>query len=70
MFLMMTKNNRQALPVKPSIIAVIGAMILSVGALSIPLSMANAQKSDTEMGTIASIQNGKDGKPAWVTSGL
>lgn len=66
---MITKNNRLALPVKPSIIVVIGAMILSVGALSIPLSMANAQKSDTEMGTIASIQNGKDGKPAWVTSG-
>jgi hypothetical protein len=67
---MITKNNRLALPVKQSIIVVVGAMILSVGALSIPLSMANAQKLDTETGTIASIQNAKDGKPAWVTSGV
>lgn len=35
--------------------------------------LANAQKTDmngSEFGTIASIQNGKDGKPAWVTSGI
>jgi hypothetical protein len=34
------------------------------------LPMANAQKPDNEFGTIASVQNGKDGKPAWVTSGI
>jgi hypothetical protein len=67
---MITKNNGLALPLRPSILVLIGAMIISVGALCIPLSMAAAQKSDTEMGTIASIQNGKDGKPEWVTSGL
>jgi hypothetical protein len=38
---------------------------------SILLPMANAQKPHhAEFGTIASIQNGKDGKPAWVTSGI
>ena len=52
-------------PLRPSLLVLIGAMIISVGALSISLSMAAAQKSDTEMGTIASVQNGKDGKPAW-----
>ena len=66
---MIAKNNGMALPLRPSILVLIGAMIISVGALCIPLSMAAAQKSDTEMGTIASIQNGKDGKPEWVTSG-
>jgi hypothetical protein len=48
--------------------------IVSVGVLnssSILLPMANAQKPQhAEFGTIASIQNGKDGKPAWVTSGV
>src|SRR5919202_1380540 len=34
------------------------------------LLMAGAQKPDNVFGTIASIQNGKDGKPAWVTSGI
>jgi hypothetical protein len=53
----------------PAITTVVAAMIVSVGVLSFPLSMANAQQSDTIMGTVASIQNGKDGKPAWITSG-
>ena len=52
-----------------AITTVVAAMIVSVGVLSFPLLMANAQQSDTLMGTVASIQNGKDGKPAWVTSG-
>ena len=44
--------------------------LVAVVVLSFPLSMANAQQSDTIMGTVASIQNGKDGKPAWIiTSG-
>src|ERR687885_2332154 len=37
---------------------------------SVLLPMASAQKPDNLFGTIASIQNGKDGKPAWVTSGI
>ncbi|HZE77124.1 MAG TPA: hypothetical protein VE089_01095 [Nitrososphaeraceae archaeon] len=48
-------------------IIVSGAVFNNTGIL------ANAQKTDkngSEFGTIASIQNGKDGKPAWVTSGI
>jgi hypothetical protein len=49
-------------------------IITSVGVLnnsSILLPMANAQKLlHAEFGTIASIQNGEDRKPAWVTSGI
>jgi hypothetical protein len=44
--------------------------LVSVVVLSFPLSMANAQQSGTIIGTVASIQNRKDGKPAWIiTSG-
>jgi hypothetical protein len=49
-------------------------IIASAGVLnnsSIQLPMANAQKPlHAEFRTIASIQNGEDGKPAWVTSGI
>src|SRR5207248_4994186 len=58
--LMTTKSKRVMLAIR----TVVAAMIVSVGVLSFPLSMANAQQSDTIMGTVASIQNGKDGKPA------
>jgi hypothetical protein len=38
---------------------------------SILLPMANAQKPQhAEFGTTTSIQNGKDGRPAWVISGI
>jgi hypothetical protein len=38
---------------------------------SILLPMANAQKPHhAEFGVFASIQNGKDGKPAWITHGV
>jgi hypothetical protein len=56
------------------VIASMLMIIVSAGVLnnnSILLPMANAQKAQhSEFGTIASIQNGKDGKPAWVTSGV
>jgi hypothetical protein len=49
-------------------------MMASVVVFNIQPSVANAQaqqpSSGNKMGTIASIQNGPDGKPAWVTSGL
>ena len=47
-------------------------IVISAGVVgnSIILQMATAQKPDNVFGTIASIQNGKDGKPAWVTSGV
>lgn len=62
----MTKNTL----IMPTLTAVLAAMIVSVGVLSFPLSIVNAQQSGTLTGTIASLQNGKDGKPAWVTSGV
>ncbi|HEY6163982.1 MAG TPA: hypothetical protein VIW25_03660 [Nitrososphaeraceae archaeon] len=62
----MTTQSKQMML---AITTVVAAIIVSVGVLSFPLSMANAQQSDTIMGTVASIQNGKDGKPAWITSG-
>jgi hypothetical protein len=49
-------------------------MMASVAAFNIKPSVANAQaqqpSSGNKMGTIASIQNGPDGKPGWVTSGV
>ena len=32
-------------------------------------SIAGAQQPSSKSGTIASLQNGKDGKPAWIVSG-
>jgi hypothetical protein len=59
------------------VVIVIASMLMimvSAGVLnnsSILLPMANAQKPQhAEFGTIASLQNGKDGKPEWVTSGI
>lgn len=53
------------------------SMVSAVGifgiSYSIILPMANAQgqsTTKTQLGTIGSIQNNKDGKPAWVTSGI
>jgi hypothetical protein len=60
----MTSRYRQALIVKPLIIiAAVGLVMMMV--LAGVVSMASAQQS----GTIASIQNGKNGKPEWMVSG-
>jgi hypothetical protein len=73
------KNNNNNNHMNAILAAVIASILMMVSVAifnnnnnnnSIPLPIANAQKSDTEMGTIASIQNEKDGKPAWVTSGV
>ena len=37
---------------------------------SIHANAQQAAKTASDFGTIASIQNGKDGKPAWITSGI
>jgi hypothetical protein len=59
------------------VVVVISSMLMTVAISSalfnnnsVLLPMASAQKPDNEFGTIASIQNGKDGKPEWVTSGI
>jgi hypothetical protein len=68
---MMTKTKGQDKKLTNAIVvaAVIVSMLMTT-AVSSSLPMANAQKPDNELGTIASIQNGKDGKAAWVVSGI
>jgi hypothetical protein len=41
----------------PTLTAVLAAMIVSVGVLSFPSSIVNAQQPGTLTGTIASLQN-------------
>jgi hypothetical protein len=60
----MTARHRQAVMAKPLIITV-GIGLVMMMTLSTVVSMASAQLS----GTIASIQNGKNGMPAWLLSG-
>jgi hypothetical protein len=56
-----------------SVVAAIVITTMTIASLNTSslLSIASAQsKPDNVLGTIASIQNGKDGKPSWVTSGI
>jgi hypothetical protein len=68
------KNSEFTNLITVVVIASMPMIMVSAGVLhnnSILLPMANAQKPQhADFGTIASIQNGKDGKPAWVTSGV
>ncbi|MFZ0512900.1 MAG: hypothetical protein WAM14_14935 [Candidatus Nitrosopolaris sp.] len=64
----MTPKNGQALMAKPLIIIVAATVVVMMTAVSVA-SMASAQQSGSKYGTIASLQNGKDGKPAWIVSG-
>jgi hypothetical protein len=64
------KKSTKAIPVLVTIV-ITTMTIASLNNSSALLPMASAQsKPDNVLGTIASIQNGKDGKPAWVTSGI
>ncbi len=60
----MTSRHRQALIVKRLFI-IVGIGLAMIMTLDSVVSMASAQPS----GTIASIQNGGNGKPAWILSG-
>ena len=60
---MTSKRNKQALP--PIMTAAIVAMIMT----SATVLSVNAQQPGSKFGTIASLQNGKDGKPAWIVAG-
>jgi hypothetical protein len=60
----MTSRHRQSLIVKPLII-IVGIGLAMMMTLDSVVSMASAQLS----GTIASVQNGKNGMPAWILSG-
>ena len=67
----MTNSNKPTKTIPVLVAIVITTMtIASLNTTSL-LSIASAQsKPDNVLGTIASLQNGKDGKPAWVTSGI
>ena len=73
-----TKGRDKELANTIQVVIVMASMLMTL-AISSALSnnnsallpIASAQsKPDNEFGTIASIQNGKDGKPEWVTSGI
>ncbi|MGC1930123.1 MAG: hypothetical protein WA667_14205 [Candidatus Nitrosopolaris sp.] len=63
----MTQKNRQALIAKP-IIIIVGVGLVMMMTLASVVSMASAQQPQTS-GTIASLQNGKNGMPTWIASG-
>ncbi len=68
---MISKTKGQAMKLTNAIlVAAVAVSMLLTAAISSGLPMASAQRPDNELGTIASIQNGKDGKPAWVVSGI
>ena len=67
----MTPKNRQALTAEPLIIIVVAVVVATMISANVA-SMASAQQPQTsgsKFGTIASLQNGKDGKPEWIVSG-
>jgi hypothetical protein len=68
----MIANNKFGKTIPLVIAIAISTMtIASLNTSGALLSIASAQsKPDNVLGTIASLQNGKDGKPAWVTSGI
>src|ERR671932_1867805 len=67
----MTNNNKPTKTIPVLVAIVITTMTIASLNTSSLLSIASAQsKPDNVLGTIASLQNGKDGKPAWVTSGI
>jgi hypothetical protein len=70
----MANNNKKSTKTISLVVVAIVITTLTVASLNTSgalLSIASAQsKPDNVLGTIASLQNGKDGKPAWVTSGI
>ena len=69
---LLLRKNRQAWIAKPIIFIVVAATVAMIVSASIA-SMASATcpvSLNTATGTIASIQNDKNGKPAWILSGV
>ena len=67
---LMTPKNKQVLMAKPLVIIVVAAVVAMMTSFSVG-SMVNAQQSPgSKFGTIASLQNGENGKPAWIVSGV
>jgi len=65
----MIPKNKQALIAKPLMIIVVAAVVAMMTALSVASMVDAQQQPGSKFGTIASLQNGKDGKPAWIVSG-
>jgi hypothetical protein len=66
----MTPIKRQALTAKSLIMIAMAVVVVTMASASVA-SMASAQSltSNSKFGAIASIQNGKDGKPQWILAG-
>lgn len=66
----MLQKNSQGWILKPTIIIVVAATVAIITSAGLA-SMAGASCSvlNTATGTIASLQNDKNGKPAWILSG-
>jgi len=67
--LLMTPKNKQILMAKPLIIIVVAAVVAMMTSFSVASMVSAQQQPGSKFGTIASLQNGKDGKPAWIVSG-
>ncbi|PWU80068.1 MAG: hypothetical protein DLM72_14070 [Candidatus Nitrosopolaris wilkensis] len=67
----MTPKNKQALLTKPFIIIMVTAVVAIMTSATVAsiVSAQQPQTSGSKFGTVASLQNGKDGKPAWIVSG-
>ena len=62
----MIPKNKHA---KPHMILVIAAVAAMMTSFSVASMVSAQQQPGSKFGTIASLQNGKDGKPAWIVSG-
>src|SRR5205085_715914 len=62
----MIPKNKRAKPLMIIVIAAVAAMMTS---FSVASMVSAQQQPASKFGTIASLQNGKDGKPAWIVSG-
>ncbi|MGB7952742.1 MAG: hypothetical protein WCF23_02080 [Candidatus Nitrosopolaris sp.] len=65
----MTPKNKQVLMAKPLTIIVVAAVVAMMASFSVASMVSAQQQPGSKFGTIASLQNGKDGKPAWIVSG-
>ena len=66
---LMTPKNKQVLMAKPLTIFVVAAVVAMMASFSVASMVSAQQQPGSKFGTIASLQNGKDGKPAWIVSG-
>ena len=68
-FLMIQKNRKALTAKRLIIIAVAPVMMMTSVSVASMASAQQPQTSGSKSGTIASLQNGKNGKPEWILSG-